>query len=473
MKDIDGPVRWELSGGAAQKANITKVLNTDSMPAINNSIIDVVFDKPYFNVSDVIQPEHNEYRFRVVHRSDNSKGYRYLGPNQYQYSIQMTTNSPDRYIPRKYIELDAKWNKVSSMVANEDNQDYGGFQFYSIFQSEGLVQQHATKFEVSDKVARKAKILADQGKYNDPDLGKYQNAIKHLWVQANPGVEGKPIVGFMSVLESEMFNRLFMDVENTLTLGQESSILYSPENHQMYSASGLREQLKSGWNLEHNGNLTLSELEDWLDMILKDKISEGQQKVVFASGREFRRMFDRMIKADMSSFMTLDTHFIRKGDDYRHMDYGSYFALYRGFTIDVTVMEMSAYDNIYFCPQTHPLRVNVPIDSWRGDVLDFGSSKQSSTMGQTDNISLVAEDYMDYHFTTIGKYHGMYDAKSGLPITDGGHGIAGNVSGFSVHAEKSAGLMITDITRCGSCYLCVDENDYSAGVPSAAAWWNY
>jgi hypothetical protein len=29
-----------------------------------------------------------------------------------------------------------------------------------------------------------------------------------------------------------------------------------------------------------------------------------------------------MIKADAKSFVTIDTLFIRKGDDFRHLDYG-------------------------------------------------------------------------------------------------------------------------------------------------------
>lgn len=33
-----------------------------------------------------------------------------------------------------------------------------------------------------------------------------------------------------------------------------------------------------------------------------------------------------MIKQDASTFMTLDTTFIRKGEGYRHMDYGSLIA---------------------------------------------------------------------------------------------------------------------------------------------------
>jgi hypothetical protein len=464
--------RYELSGGAAQKARITKVINTDPYPGINNSTIDIVVDRPYFNISDVIQPEHNEYRLRVVTK-DGSRAMRKLDHNEYQYTLQLTTNDPQRFLPRQFLEEGAEWCKVSSSVANEANQDFGGFQFYSIFQSEGQVQQHAVKVELSDKAARKAKKFADADFKGDSDLGRYADSIKNLWVGLGKDKLSKePIARFMNLLDAEAFNRLYMDVENTLMFGQESNIMYSPEGHQIFTASGLREQLKSGWTLEHNGNLSLQELEDWFDSILKDKVSEGDQKIVLSAGREFRKMFDRMIKADSSSFLTLDTHFIRKGDGYRHMDYGSYFASYRGFTVDIMVMENPAYDNLYYSPQRHPVKTNVPIDSWRADILDFGYSKQQGTGGTTDNISMIAEEYCDYHITYNGKWYGAYDGKSGMPITDGGLGQAGGVSGYSIIREKSAGLMVADVTRCGSIYLSVDSNDFASTSPSAEPWYN-
>lgn len=467
--------RWELSGGAAQKATIKKVVCTDSQPGINHGKFDIVVDRPWFNISDIIIPDNQEYRLRVTTK-DGNRSYTKLGPNEYKYTVQLTTNNDKLFLPRKYIELGAQWCKQSSAVANEANQDFGGFQFYSIFQSEGQVQQHAVKVELSDKAARKAKAFADSNKFDEAynDLGRYANSIKHMWTSVGKSkTTGLPIVRFMSILDAEALNRLYMDVENTLMFGQESNIMYSPEGHQIFTASGMREQLRSGWVLEHSGNLTLQELEDWFDSILKDKVSEGEQKIVLSAGREFRKMFDRMIKANASSFMTLDTHFIRKGDDYRHMDYGAYFASYRGFTVDIMVMENPAYDNAYYSPKMHPIKTNVPVDSWRADILDFGSSKQQGTGGSTDNISMVAEQYCDYHITYNGKWYGTqaHDGKSGLPITDGGLGQAGGVSGYSLIREKSAGLMIADVTRCGSIYLCVDDTETAATSVTAAPWW--
>ena len=315
---------------------------------------------------------------------------------------------------------------------------------------ETQIQQHSIKVELSDKACKRAKQAADRGNFNDDEFGKY---LRMLWVKYEDKVTNSPLSKFMAVMDAEAYNELYQNVEHTLMFGKQSSTMLSPEGHQILTASGLREQLESGWTLTHNGNMSLEEMEDWFDSVIKDRISEGEQKLVLSAGREFRKMFDKMIKADAKSFVTIDTLFIRKGEDFRHLDYGSYFAHYKGFTVDISVMENPAYDNQYFCPQMHPVRTNVPIDSWRADILDFGYSKQQGTGSETDNICMVAETYCDYNITYNGKWYGAHDGKSGLPITDGGLGQAGGVSGYSILREKSAGLMIADVTRCGTIYL--------------------
>lgn len=156
-----------------------------------------------------------------------------------------------------------------------------------------------------------------------------------------------------------------------------------------------------------------------------------------------------MIKEEARSFTTIDTLFIRKGENYRHLDFGSYFSSYQGFSVDLSVMENAAYDNREFCRKTLPNRPNVTVDSFRADILDFGYAKEQGTGTTTDNISMIYESFSDYNIS----YSGKWNAKTCMPITDGGMGTVGTaISGMSFHVEKSAGLMIADVTRCGSIY---------------------
>lgn len=135
-------------------------------------------------------------------------------------------------------------------------------------------------------------------------------------------------------------------------------------------------------------------------------------------------------------------------------------------------MENPAYDNPMYSQQRHPVRTDMTVDSFRADILDFGYSKEQGT-GQTfDNISMIAEEYCDYHITTNGKWY-AFDGKSGLPITDGGLGLAGDISGYSIIREKSCGLMVADPTRMGSIYLEIDDQVNTVAAPSAEDYWNW
>lgn len=133
-------------------------------------------------------------------------------------------------------------------------------------------------------------------------------------------------------------------------------------------------------------------------------------------------------------------------------------------------MENPSYDNTFYSPGRHPVKTNVTIDSFRGDILDFGYAKQKSTGTSTDNISMIAEDYCDYHIRYNGKYY-AHDGKSGMPITDGGLGQAGGISGYSVLAEKSCGLMVADVTRCGYVELAYSDQNTTVSAPTPQSWW--
>ena len=156
-----------------------------------------------------------------------------------------------------------------------------------------------------------------------------------------------------------------------------------------------------------------------------------------------------MIKEESRSFTTIDTLFIRKGEDFRNLHFGSYFSSYKGFSVDISVTENAAYDNRKFTRKTLPGHPDTSVDSMRADILDFAYTKEQGSGTTTDNISMIYESYLNYNI----RHNGKWDARSLMPITDGGQGTIGtDVSGFSFHVEKNAGLMVCDPSRCGSIY---------------------
>lgn len=465
--------RWNLVGGSAAKARVTKRVVSDAFAGIRNSQFQIVVDKPWFSVSDVVIPESENYPCRVmsVDTSRNTRGNTY---NQFTYTLQLVTDDPNHSLPSKYLDLNREWCVVSSAVATEDNIDAGGFQFFTMFQSEGYVQQFAKKYSMSDKAARRLKQWTD-GKIGHDGLteeaASMKNATKAVWTTVGrDSMTGEPITRFMNLFEAELSNELYRAVDYAMQFGRSSQSMVSPEGHQIFTTSGLREQLESGHVYPFSGSLTMGELEAFFDYILKDRVALGEQKIVMSAGKRFRHMFDAMVKAEASQFTTIDTLFIREGiDGIRHLDFGSYFTMYRGLDVDIAVTQNNAYDNHYYCPEKDPSNPSYTLSSSRADILDFGYAEEQGT-GRSSNISMIAESYLDYDIRFNGKWK-AYDGSSALPITDGSQGYTGGVSGFTHMKEKSAGLMIGDVSRCGTIYkIASDQSSVMSNIAAPADW---
>ena len=456
VKEINSDTfRWTLSGGNTEYPRIVAVACTDPKPGLNKTPVDIIVDKPYFNVSDIIQPENNEVRcLVVVPDGTGSRAQRPEAGGGYRYTIILLDESASAFIPAQYIQEGHEWNQVSSAVATESNPDGGGFNFYAVFESDQVTQQHAKKYSVTDKAARRMEQAKRKG------LGKcdidgctgvgsnnYSDITNALWVKSKTDNSVKPTYHWLNAFDAELLDKLHQDVENTLMFGKRTRGNYSAEGYEIMTASGLREQIQTGHVMEHNGSLDIAMVENWFDAILKHRISESNRNIVLSAGYQFRILFDKMIKEESRTFTTIDTLFIRKGEDFRNLHFGSYFSTYSGYSVDISVTENAAYDNRDFCRRTLPGLPNTPVDSLRADILDFAYMKEQGTGMTTDNICMVHESYLNYNIRSNGKW----DGKSCMPITDGGVGTTGtDVSGFSFLVEKNAGLMVCDPSRCGT-----------------------
>lgn len=451
--------RWELSGSDAQIARITAVVCPDPKPGINRTSFDIVVDRPYFNVSDIIQPETNESHYRfLVTTPDNqpsNRQHRMAGaPNRWRYTLKVMGDNVNWHAERVFLSVGHEWRKVASAISTEESIDGGGFGFATVFESQGQVGQAGVKFALNDAALRMIK----QAKSMEECPAHLRNFVRALYVDMNGDgtgmsadgkVTAQPMDKFMTIAEAMAMERLHSDVENNLVFGIESSSNYSPEGFLIRTGAGLRPQIEAGHVLEHNGTLSLAEMEEWFDSICQTKLKLGDSKLVLQAGVEFRKMFDAMLKLDSRSFTTIDSLFIRKGESFRHLDYGSHFAKYTGFNFDICVMQNDAFDDASICPQMHPTLTNRPVDSWRGEILDFGMSESAMSKSETDNIMFVAQTYCDYNISSLSGKWKAYDGKTFLPITDGGNGLLGGISGYSRLMEKSHGLLVVDATRCG------------------------
>jgi len=92
-------------------------------------------------------------------------------------------------------------------------------------------------------------------------------------------------------------------------------------------------------------------------------------------------------------------------------------------------------DDIKYCRRFHPQYPDMPIDSARMTILDFGTASGSN------NISMLkVKDTFVYGWT-----EGTLSPSG--PITNGRFGSL--KAGYDVACQGSAGVVIRDVTRCG------------------------
>ena len=288
--------RWTLSGGNDEYPKVMRKVCTDSRPGLNKTTWDIVVDRPYWNISDIVIPEDSDYRCLVtVPDGSNSRAQRPEHGGGYRYTLQLLNDDASAFLPPVFLEGGQEWNQVSSAVADESNFDGGGFHFYSVWESRGQVQQHAKKYSLTDRAARRIKQAKENGASTCDVFGEgvknsdYAALTSALWIRDESTGQTKPTWNWINAFDAELMNTLHNDVENTLMFGKESSNNYSPEGFQILTASGLREQLLSGHTFQHNGFMDLSELENWFDSIMKHRITEENRNIVLSCGYEFRK----------------------------------------------------------------------------------------------------------------------------------------------------------------------------------------
>lgn len=417
---------WKLRGYQKQKFRVMAVTETSTTPGKGIQPFEIVLDKDWLDTPDVIIGQSNEYVLEIVGKERYGQYTKYI--------VELQTDDYDLYFPVALIQVGQEFMKKSTSTPDEANNRYGTMQFNSVFELRGQMGNVAEKVSFTDKALRV-----------DKNSGNPIQKMKQ-WRVPYLDNQGKTYMNFMPMAEAEVWNNIYEDIEWALNFGRRS-VKTSYNGYLKRTGAGLRQQLEDANRLYHNGNLTLSELDEWLSAIYRGRkdATASARKIVLVTGEMGARMFDAMVASEASSFVTVDSHFIR-GGDFRHLSYGAQFTHYVGKNgLDVTVMLNPMYDNPDYCPQTHPVFTDVPVDSWRMDILDFGKTTAQDTGVLSDNIQMVCEKYADYYMTTAGKW----DPKTGMPINDGGEANVGGISGYSVMVEKSFGLLVRDISRCG------------------------
>lgn len=244
----------------------------------------------------------------------------------------------------------------------------------------------------------------------------------------------------MPYAEAKMWNELYMSMEAQMVYGVRQT-KPSQDGYWIKTGAGIREQLKDG-NTDYISTApSVVRLKDYLMDIFFAREDIMNRKVVGTTGSLGSVNFHDALAAVASSFLTMDTHYIGRDSSEQHSNalfYGAQFTKYKGpLGIEISMMLNPMYDSRQYCKISHPQYTEYPIDSARLTFLDFGSSG-----GEQNIMALKVKDTFR-HFMV----HGSVTPNG--PVK-GGQAVSMLKAAYDVACEGTAGIMIKDVTRCGS-----------------------
>lgn len=203
--------------------------------------------------------------------------------------------------------------ELTNFCEDNDNDEFGTQQYPESFKLEGQVGAFAQKLTVTDKAMRQQGRLGIDFIYTDPRTNKEQRTK-----------------AFMPMAEAMMHEELHQGMEAQMWFGKKQT-RPGVNGYWKKTGAGIRDILKEGHTEYYNGPLTENRLKDYLMSVLYSREDESNRAVVAMTGTLGSIMFHDMLAAEASSFLTVDTHFIRDfnaGMRGKHLSYGAQFRHY-------------------------------------------------------------------------------------------------------------------------------------------------
>lgn len=408
-------VRWMLQG--AEVRNAVQLINLESgntAPGLNGTSFRIKLDLNYYAKPDVLMPRDPEFPCEILDGP-------FSDGDGFVYVVRLQGDDPTRYLPSDNLEVGAEWSKAWTSVQSEGNDVFGTQQYAAPFMLESQVGAFAQKLTVTDKALRVEGRLGFDFIFTDPNTGK-QQVIKR----------------FLPYAESKMWNELYQSMEAQAWYGVKQT---KPAADGMWikTSPGIREQLKDG-NTEYiNSAPSVTRLKDYFMDVFFAREDENNRDVTGMTGSLGAVSFHDALAAVASSFLTMDTHYIRRtSSDYttEALEFGSMFTSYVGpLGIKIKMAINPLYDSARYCKIYHPVYTEYPIDSARLTFMDFG------TTGGSQNILALKVKDTYRHATLMGTVGPMGPVK--------GQNVAMLKAQYDISAEGTFGIVMLDPTKGG------------------------
>ena len=445
--------KWRIPAESDIQWRITElVMPPDSKPGKKNTPFKFVANKPFLHEPAIVKIKGFDIMIKILgHPIQKSAA-------SWEYEAELQTGNPAAYIPINFLTSGNTFVRTSSSVSTELNTKYASIDFGGYVALQSWVGSFANKVEFTDKFIRLEKanlkkmnasvtnsgVVKGLGEITNPCVDGYliQNRFAQETKNTGPGDVVQRGM-FIAKAEARIMERTFADVESNFEFGQLQQTIDRDSGRPIKVAAGWRSIVKDGHYFVHNGNLTIEELSERLNLIFLNKVSFNSRKVMFSTGtggftwlhNELTRKFgstqaygDLMVKQTTSQY---SSNALQAGGQF--VKFIDLMGLEIGLIYDPTK------DNTEF--DVIPDGEVLPASSYTLDIYDLDKSDATPQDAvNSSNITCLKEGLVDEFYTV----HNIYDWTGPENL---GRNVWSNNKELGIYHAVSGGLCAWDVSR--------------------------
>lgn len=407
---------WELKGANTRPLVVVENVEpaSNTTPGKYRRNFKIKLDEAWYLPGDVIHPGTSDKSRQVRIMTRGTK----FGDGCV-YEVRLTSDDPKAFLPIKYLTPGQKWGKLYSQY------------------EEGAEESGSTQF--SFPIALRNKMSKFRKQYKVTDY-----ASTEVLAVAVPDSNGKLHNSWIRYADVEYWMQWYREVERGYWYSRSADTVIGSNGRPVRMGPGVQEQLEDS-HIHRYSHLTAKLIEEYLMDIFYSRTKPGKGRQIKGYTGEYGMLlFHRAIQdwANKSGFVKNVEVYTNKVKSDLHTN-----AQEAGFQYVKYNMANGASLELIHNPLYDDRDINFeideltgfPVESQRITFLDFSGEANKS------NIKIMnKKDGMA--FTYVEGMYGPYGPKNGGSSAHSG-------SYYEMHVEKSCGVHIHDVTRCGELIL--------------------
>ena len=407
---------WELKGANTRPLVVMENVlpSSDTTPGKFRRTFRIKLDENWYVPGDVITPGSTNKRFQCRIQDEVRRH-----GDGWIYTVRLMTDDPTVSLPIQYLQPGTQWAKLYSQYEEAAEQS-GSTQYSLPISLRNKMGKFRKKYKVTDYASTEVlavKVPDSKGKMHDS------------WIR---------------YAEVEYWQQWYRELERGYWYSRSTDTVIGANGRPVRSGPGIQQQLEDS-HIHRYSHLTTKLIEEYLMDIFYSRVKPGKgRRIKGFTGEYGMLMFHRAVQDWMnkSGFIKNFEIFSNKvGSPYHTNALEGGFQFVRYNMANGTSLELvhnPLYDDREINFEIDPI-TGFPVESQRITFLDFNGE------GNKSNLKLVNKKD-GFAFTYIEGLYGPYGPKKGGSSAHSG-------SYYEMHVEKSCGLHIHDVTRCGELIL--------------------